>query len=122
MQKIEREILAVTDSLTRCMINRDLEAMDKILDKSFTLTHITGYVQSRSDWLKEIEAETMKYYNYVPQSRDVNIAGKKAEVIEQNVLDARIWGTWNKWGLQQTIQLEKRNNTWIILNSVATLF
>lgn len=121
-QNEEQKILELTRKLTDLMITRDIEAMNKMVDKNFTLTHITGYVQPKEEWFKEIEAETMKYYGYEEVSKSVKINGDKAEFVGRNRLDARIWGSRNVWNLQQTMQLVKRNGEWIILNSVAKTF
>lgn len=118
----EQEIIDVTDHLTILMIAKDLKGLNNLLDQDFTLTHITGYVQPKSEWLKEIESERMKYYSFQPTKRKVEINGNKAKVIQQNILDARIWGTRNNWHLQQIFQLEKQNGKWIILSSVASTF
>lgn len=118
----ELQILEVTKLLTELMIAKDTTSIDKIVDTDFTLTHITGYVQSKSEWFSEIESERMKYYSYQVVKNSVNIDGVKAIFVGQNLLDARIWGSRNKWRLQQTMHLEKRNNKWIILKSVAVTF
>lgn len=55
------QIIAVSRQLTQLMIGRDKVGLNKILDVHFTLTHITGYVKSRDEWLAEIEGERMKY-------------------------------------------------------------
>ena len=116
------QILAVTRKLTQLMIDRDTVELNKILDAHFTLTHITGYVQSKEEWFSEIVSERMKYYSYEEVKTFVEIHGNEATFIGQNVLDARIWGSRNNWRLQQTMQLENRNGAWIILSSVATTF
>lgn len=116
------EILDVTRQLTQLMIDKNTVEINKILDQHFTLTHITGYVQSKEEWFSEIESERMKYYSYSEVKTSVKIDGDKALFVGQNLLDARIWGTRNNWRLQQTMHLEKRNGKWIILNSVATTF
>ena len=118
----ESEVLAITRQLTQLMIERDTVALSKILDGNFTLTHITGYVQPRSEWFSEIQKESMKYYSAKEVSHSIKVYGRTAEVIQQNLLDARIWGSRNTWRLQQKIQMEKRNGEWIILNSVASVF
>lgn len=118
----EKQVLNLTRQLTDLIIKRDLEELSKILDKDFTLTHITGYVQQKSEWFAEIKSEGMKYYSYKEIKTSVQISGDHANFIGQNILDARIWGTRNSWHLQQDMQLEKRHGKWIILNSVATLF
>ncbi|WP_241775028.1 nuclear transport factor 2 family protein [Chryseobacterium sp. ERMR1:04] len=116
------QILTVTQTLTELMIEKDIAGINKIVDVDFTLTHITGYVQSKKDWFTEIESEQMKYYSYTEVKTSVSITADKATFVGQNLLDARIWGTRNTWRLQQTMQLEKRNGKWIILKSVATIF
>lgn len=118
----ELQILNLTRQLTQLMINKDIIGLNKILDTHFTLTHITEYVQSKAEWLSEIENERMKYYAYQEVKTTVKIDGDKATFVGQNLLDARIWGTRNKCRLQQKMQLENRNGNWIILQSVATIF
>lgn len=116
------QVLDVTRQLTELMMERNTAAMSKIVDEYFTLTHITGYVQSKAEWFSEIESERMKYYSYEEVKTTMKIDGDKAIFVGQNLLDARIWGTRNKWRLQQTMHLEKRNGKWIILKSVAATF
>jgi hypothetical protein len=118
----ETQILQVTQQLTELMIKKDTAAIGKIVATDFTLTHITGYVQSKAEWFAEIESEGMKYYSYKEVKTSVKIDGDKATFVGQNLLDARIWGSRNNWRLQQTMQLEKRGGNWIILKSVATTF
>ncbi len=118
----ETQVLAVTRQLTRLMIERDTIAMNKMLDKNYTLTHMTGYMQPRSEWFAEVERESMKYYSAKEVAHSVKIDGNLAEFIQQNIVAARIWGSRKTWRLQQVFQLEKRDGSWIILSSVATTF
>lgn len=118
----KQQILAVTRQLTELMIRKDKAGIGRIVDDKFTLTHITGFVQSRKEWFAEIETESMKYYAYEEVKTMVKVDGNKAVFIGQNLLDARIWGSRNTWRLQQTMELEKRNGKWVILKSVATTF
>lgn len=116
------KIITVSRQLTQMMIEKDTAGIEKIVDADFTLTHITGFVQTKKDWLAEIETESMKYYSYQEVKTSVEINDDKAIFIGQNLLDARIWGTRNNCRLQQTMQFEKRNGDWIILKSVAKIF
>lgn len=118
----EWQILQVTRKLTDLMIARKTAEISTIVDSNFTLTHITGYVQSKKDWFAEIDSESMKYYSYQEVKTSVKTDGDKAIFIGQNLLDARIWGSRNTWRLQQIMHLEKRNGRWIILKSVASIF
>jgi hypothetical protein len=118
----ESQVLEVTRQLIQLMIEKKTAAINKIVDADFKLTHITGYVQSKEEWFSEIESERMKYYSYKEVKTTVNIDGDKATFVGQNLLDARIWGSRNTWRLQQAMQLEKRNEKWTILKSVASIF
>lgn len=122
MTNDEAQILALTRKFTQLMIDRNTAELDKIVDKNFSLTHITGYVQLKAEWFKEIEQESMKYYAAEEVSHSVKANGDTAEFVQRNLLDARIWGSRNKWRLQQTMTLEKRNGTWVILKSMARTF
>ena len=116
------KLIEVTRQLTERMIEKDTAGLNRILDAQFTLTHITGYVQSKAEWFAEIESERMKYYSCKEVKTSVNIDGDRATFVGQNVLDARIWGSRHSWRLQQTMELENRNGQWIILKSIATTF
>lgn len=116
------DILAITRQLTELMIKKDTIGINNIVNNDFTLTHITGYIQSKSEWFSEIESERMKYYSYKEIKTTVNTDGNRAYFVGQNLLDARIWGTRHQWRLQQNMELIKRNGKWIILKSVATTF
>lgn len=108
--------------LIQLMIQRDTSAMALFLAPSFTLTHITGYVQSRAEWLSEVQTESMKYYSAREVSIDSHSAGGRTVVTIRHQLDARIWGSRNVWPLQQVMTLEEQDGRWLILQSVATLF
>ena len=72
------QVLTIKRQLTELMIKGDSVALHNILDTHFTLIHITGYVQSKAEWLSEIEREQMKYYSYTELKTSVEIEGKKA--------------------------------------------
>lgn len=122
IEENKMQILDLTRQLIQLMIETNTTELNKILDTNFTLRHITGYVQSKEEWFSEIESERMKYYAYKEVKTSVKIDRDKAVFVGQNLLDARIWGTRNNWRLQQTMHLEKQNNKWIILQSIATTF
>jgi len=122
MEGEENKIIAVTDSIIEYMIARDIDGLQSVLDEQFTLTHITGYVQSRSEWLSEIETEGMKYYSAKKIKHYIDISGDQAVVTLQHLLDARIWGSRNTWRLQQKMKLQRRNGQWTVINSTASTF
>lgn len=121
-QTEETKVIAIVRQLADLMIKKDTVEMDKILDEHYTLTHMTGYVQPKSEWFSEVVKESMKYYSAKEVDHKVIINGNKADVTVQNLVDARIWGSRHTWRLQQKLQMEKRGDKWIILKSVASTF
>jgi hypothetical protein len=51
----ETQILSVARQLTQLMIEGNTTAIAAIVDEHFTLSHITGYVQSKKEWFAEME-------------------------------------------------------------------
>lgn len=120
--KDKQEVLQTVRSLAELMIKKNISEMERILDENYTLTHMTGYVQPKDEWFKEVLSERMKYFSAKEVKYNVQIKDNKAEVTMQNLVDARIWGSRNTWRLQQIMKLEKRKEKWIILSSVASTF
>lgn len=120
--KDQIEILATARQLSKLTIEKDINGINKILSDDFTLTHITGYVQRKKEWLEEIELERMKYYSSQEVSIKIDINGNKATLIDRNIIEARIYGSRNNWRIQQTMYLEKVHGVWIIFKSVASTF
>lgn len=122
---IDADKIAISDiihSLTSRMITRDIEGLDSILDNDFTLTHITGYVQPKREWLAEISTEKMRYYASEEIELSISVTEDDAVCRFRQLIDAKIWGTRSQWPLQQTINLHRRNGSWTIGRSVARTF
>lgn len=45
------------------MVEKNTLALGVILDDAFNLIHMTGYVQTKSEWLEQIDAEAMRYFS-----------------------------------------------------------
>ncbi|WP_320018470.1 nuclear transport factor 2 family protein [Labilibaculum manganireducens] len=118
----ESQIINLIRLFIKLMIDRDTSRMNEIVDENLSLTHITGYVQPKKEWFAEIVSESMKYYSAQAVFSKADIKGDKAKCVVRHLLDARIWGSRDIWRLQQTFQLEKRDEKWLIRESVATIF
>lgn len=93
---------------------KDLDLLNDILTKDFTLTHMTGIVQTKTVWLQDIKNEQMRYFSYETEVIDVT----PDVLIGQTRVDARIYNSRHTWPLQLTLTLE--NNK--IKAAVATTY
>lgn len=101
------------------MIQKDIQALDHQLEADFTLTHMSGMVQTKKEWLREIETEEMLYLAAEIEDIFVEETPEGIFVTGSSRVDARIWGGRNTWRLQLRLKVEKVRDRWKIINIVA---
>lgn len=106
----------------RSMIEQDIDTLDGLLDEAYTLTHMTGVVQSKQEWLEQVDSGEMRYFSAQERGTSVQVTGDRAILVGKRVVDARIWGSRGTWNLQLTTAYERRSGEWIAMNTVATTF
>lgn len=106
------------------MVEKNLNRLNDILDPSMNLTHMTGYVQPKLEWIDQIQNEEMQYLSSKEDNiKDIEIDGSKASLAGQNRVQAKIWGSGvNTWPLQMKMYYEKKNGKWIIVKQVASTY
>lgn len=108
----------------KAMVGKDIATLNKILAPTMTLRHMTGTIQTKAEWLSQIQDEQMKYFSSKEDSiKDIHINGDHATLIGQNQVKARIWGgSINTWPLQMKIYFTKKDNEWIITKQEASMY
>ena len=106
------------------MVKKDINRLNEILASSMTLTHMTGYVQPKLEWIDQIQNDEMQYLSSKEDDiKNIEINGSKASLVGQNQVQAKIWGGGvNTWPLQMKMYYEKKNGEWIITNQVASTY
>lgn len=108
--------------INQAMLDKDTTKIDTLTDDDFTLTHITGYKQSKDEWLNHIATGQMQYHQIDENSVQVQINGNLADIIGRAKTKATIWGVNGTWHLQLHYKAVKTGNTWQIKSAVATLY
>ncbi|MDF1998779.1 nuclear transport factor 2 family protein [Peribacillus frigoritolerans] len=120
MSEDKQKILAVYHQIDDAMVNKDTETLDNILDDNYGSVHMTGYQQSKQEWLEQIENEEMKYFKTMPQKTTITIDDNIAILICETKIDARIYGFRNTWSMKINMYFEKRGNNWYPVNASAS--
>lgn len=120
MNEDQQNILAVYQRIDAAMVNKDTETLDHLLDDDYVLVHMTGYRQSKEEWLDQIENEEMKYFKTMPQKTTITIDGNTAVLICDTRIDARIYGFRNIWSMKMEMHFEKHGDDWYPVNAIAT--
>jgi hypothetical protein len=58
----EDRILAASRAIYGAMLDGRTDDLDRLLDDHYSLTHMTGYRQSKQEWLSAIDAGQMRYH------------------------------------------------------------
>ena len=106
--------------MCEAMAAGDLAELDSILANGFTLTHITGYVQSRSQWLDAIESGEMQYHRMETVEATLGTDGTVPALTARTRTDATIWGSRATWRLTLRSWFEPRGDGWVITRTVAS--
>ncbi|MFC6176668.1 nuclear transport factor 2 family protein [Companilactobacillus huachuanensis] len=120
----KEEIMQLYRDENKAMVEKNLSKLDTILASSMKLTHMTGYVQPKLEWIDQIQNDEMQYLSSKEDAiKNVEIKGDKASLIGQNQVQAKIWGGGiNTWPLQMKMYFTKQNGQWIISNQVASTY
>jgi hypothetical protein len=116
------DVTAAQRQMIRGMLESDTDLLDELLDDSYTLEHITGYVQPKGEWLQDIEAGRMRYHSAQERSTRVEITGDTAVVVGRSIVDATIGAGRGTWNLQLTTEYQRIGGRWLALRTVATTF
>lgn len=119
----KQQIIMLYRQENQAMIDKDLATLEKILSDDMHLIHMTGYDQSKKEWLEQIKNEQMSYFSSEEECiKDIKIKGNNASFIGQNKVDARIYGSRNIWNLEMKMFFEKRKSSWVIVRQEACTY
>ena len=65
------------------MLQRDTDLLDGLLDDEYTLTHLIGYLQSKREWLEQIDSGEMEYCSSLERGTSVEVIGDTAALVGQ---------------------------------------
>jgi hypothetical protein len=113
-------VTALHEALCDAMVAGDVAELDSILAEGFTLTHMTGYVQSKSDWLDAIETGQMEYHQMNTVETTISSDGAMPVLTARTLTDATIWGTRAAWRLTLRSVFEPHGEDWVIARTLAS--
>ena len=111
---------ALHDALCEAMVAGDIGELDSILAEEFTLTHMTGYVQSKAEWLDAIDTGQMQYHRIETVEATCNSEGTAPGLTARTLTDATIWGSREIWRLTLRSWFEPHGEEWVIARTVAS--
>jgi hypothetical protein len=122
--KDKAEILAALREYHAAMVSGRVDLLDQMLDKDFTLVHITGYVQPKRDWFSVINSRQFDYHriDIDEKTHTLNLSGQSAALNGHGIYEATINGLKRPWRLQFEIHFERQDEKWKIMDARYTSF
>jgi hypothetical protein len=118
----EADVAAAHRQMIRGMLERNTDLLEELLDESYALEHITGYVQPKREWIADIGSGRMRYHSEQERSTSAEVTGDNAVLVGRSVVDATIRGSRGTWDLQLTTQYERIDGRWVAMRTVARTY
>ena len=119
----EQTIRKVYEDMYRAMIAKDTVVLGGLLSDDSVLVHMTGHRQPRKEYLAEIAAGVLNYYNVDTDSLEITIDGDTARMIGRSRVNAAVYGGGrHTWRLQMDSELRKIDGQWKITVSKASTY
>jgi hypothetical protein len=112
--------LANYEAQRDAMVAGDADRLDGLLGQGFTLTHMTGYVQTRPEWVADVRSGEMTYHAIDDVDVSVDIEDGTPVVTARSRTTATIWGSRGTWPLQLEIYFASADDGWLALRTVAS--
>lgn len=112
---IEKEVLDCFVEYQQALIDKDEDKLDQLLADDYTLTHMSGKKQTKSEFIAEVMNGTLNYFK--SEIADPNILfddDENATFIADVKLTAKVYGTDGSWTLNTVMDFKKINGHWII--------
>ena len=108
----------------RAMMAKDSIGMDKILDESFVLVHMTGMRQPKTEFIRAVLNGTLNYYT--AEHDEIRLLSADEEhitMVGRTRVNAAVFGGGrHTWRLRQDIKLVNRNGKWLIAEARASTY
>ncbi|WP_406223803.1 nuclear transport factor 2 family protein [Streptomyces canus] len=119
-QNAHDDVTTAFRAYLQAMLDGDTHALDNLLADGCTLTHVTGYVQPKDEWLSQMHAGQFLYHGIEEKLVTVEVEGDTARVSGRFITDATVYGTRANWRLQMTMDYAREGDTWSVVRSAAT--
>jgi len=120
---MNEEILNLYRAYNTAMAADDTTALDRLLAPDFTLTHMTGYVQPRAEWLRDLDQGTMRYFSSVEEHVTMQPTATGWQLVGQNRVTASIHGGGqHAWPLNTEMVIQQVAGNWQIMSAVVTTY
>jgi hypothetical protein len=119
-QQARAEVLANWRAQLEAMVQGDTEALGELLAEGFTLTHMTGYVQPKEEWLAEMREGQFVYHTAQERETSLQLEGDRGRLVGKILTDATVYGGRTAWRLQLAVDFARTPAGWLAARTEAS--
>jgi len=112
MDDDEAAVLEANRERSRLLVEQRTDELDELLSPDFVAVHITGYEQTKAEWLDQIRSGQMRCHDFQEVSATVTIDADSAVAVTRSLVDATIYGSRGTWPLESTTTYVRDGGTW----------
>lgn len=122
MPNVHQAFIDLYRQLQRAMVDADTFTLNRILSTDFHLVHMTGYDQTRAEWLAHMDNASMRYFSSREEAIEIDQSGPQPTLIGRNLVSADIWGMAGTWRLQLALRFVQQDGRWQIRDALASTY
>jgi len=97
------------------MIDKDESSLNDIMDDSYTLTHMSGKVQTKQEYIEDILDGVLNYYHSTIIEPTIIVTEDMYAKFTADVeLDAKVYGIKGNWTLDADVTMKKIEDVWYL--------
>ena len=105
----------------RAMIEKDGAELNKLLDESFGLIHMTGMQQDKQEFIRALEKGTLNYFSEELRGTQIKVFKDFVQFTGKSLVNAAVFGGGrHTWRLQLDMKYKLINGEWLICEAVAS--
>lgn len=113
----QKEVLETFKEFQEAMISKDFQKLNDIIGENYTLTHMSGKTQTKTEYINEIMDGTLNYYKSTIINPKITFNDENHATLLADVeLNAKVYGIKGTWTLNTNIEMKKKENKWIMDN------
>lgn len=113
---MKEEVLERYKTMQQAMVDADTTILNEVISEGTTFRHLSGRVQTKEEYLKDIEDGVLDYRAYTIEDASVTIDGEDAYVKAKVTLTANAYGTYGSWPFSVNAHFKRINSIWYYTN------
>jgi ketosteroid isomerase-like protein len=123
MREEQDAIRALYREYWRCMIEKDIQGLRRMMAEDYSLLHMTGVKQTADAFLAGLKDGTFNYYAADHDSIEVEVNGDTARMVGKSRVLASVYGGGKRrWRLQGDFTLHREQDSWKLTSSKASTY